>query len=91
MCLTASRETETTETVDELLDELSLPLLKDQVDVLGAPERYAMFANKDWWDALFAHLAQKLRIWMCKQPRSPHQERLRVSHTLSFRKNNVNG
>ncbi len=45
---------------DELLDELSLPLLKDQVDVLGAPERYAMFANKDWLDALFAHLAQKL-------------------------------
>ncbi len=45
---------------DELLDELSLPLLKDQVNVLGAPERYAMFANKDWLDALFAHLAQKL-------------------------------
>ena len=45
---------------DELLDELSLPLLKDQVDVLGAPERYAMLANKDWLDALFAHLAQKL-------------------------------
>ena len=45
---------------DELLDELSLPLLKDQVNVLGAPERYAMFANKDWLDALFAHLAQML-------------------------------
>ena len=45
---------------DEFLDELSLPLLKDQVNVLGAPERYAMFADKDWLDALLAHLAKKL-------------------------------
>ena len=45
---------------DEVLDELSLPLLKDQVNVLGAPERYAMFADKDWLDALFAHLAPML-------------------------------
>jgi Mg-chelatase subunit ChlD len=45
---------------DELLDELSLPLLKDQVNVLGAPERYAMFADEDWLDALSAHLAKKL-------------------------------
>ena len=45
---------------DELLDELSLPLLKDQINVLGAPERYEMFADKDWLDALFVHLAKKL-------------------------------
>jgi Mg-chelatase subunit ChlD len=45
---------------DDFLDELSLPLLKDQVDVLAAPERYALFADKDWLDALRTHLAKKL-------------------------------
>ena len=44
---------------DELLEELSLPLLTDQVNVLRTPERYAVFAEKDWLDALLVHLTKK--------------------------------
>jgi len=51
-----------------LLDELSLPLLQDQVNVLRAPERYAMFADKDWLDALCAHLAEKFSQFGVQAP-----------------------
>jgi uncharacterized protein YegL len=44
---------------DELLDEFSLPLLVDQVNVLKTPKRYAVFAQEDWFDLLLAHLAKK--------------------------------
>ena len=57
---------------DELLDELSLPLLKDQVNVLGAPERYAMFANKDWLDALFASSGSEAPAFRCASSPARH-------------------
>ena len=44
---------------DKLLKKLSLPLLADQVNVLQKPERYAVFAEKDWLDALIVHLTEK--------------------------------
>ncbi|MGA7075757.1 MAG: VWA domain-containing protein [Halobacteriota archaeon] len=44
---------------DELLEGFSLPLLADQVNVLRTPERYAVFAEKDWFDALLVHLTKK--------------------------------
>jgi hypothetical protein len=43
----------------DLLEELSLPLLVDQVNVLKTPQRYAIFAEQDWLDALSAHLTKK--------------------------------
>ncbi|MGZ7171986.1 MAG: hypothetical protein ACXVI1_12415, partial [Halobacteriota archaeon] len=42
----------------ELLEGLSLPLLVDQVNVLRTPERFAIFANKDWLDTLTAYLTK---------------------------------
>jgi Mg-chelatase subunit ChlD len=42
-----------------LLVGLSLPLLVDQVNVLRTPERFAIFAEKDWLDTLTAYLTKK--------------------------------
>ncbi|HYA33763.1 MAG TPA: VWA domain-containing protein [Candidatus Bathyarchaeia archaeon] len=44
---------------DAFIDNLAPSLLKDQLDVFTAPERYAMFADKDWLDALFEHAEKK--------------------------------
>ena len=44
---------------ERLLEELSLPLLADQVNVLRTPERFAVFAEKEWFDALSVHLTEK--------------------------------
>ena len=43
----------------ELLQGLSLPLLADQVNVLQAPDRFAIFADKNWLELLKAHLTEK--------------------------------
>ncbi|MGZ8898066.1 MAG: VWA domain-containing protein [Halobacteriota archaeon] len=43
----------------ELLVGLSLPLLVDQVNVLRTPERFAIFADKDWLDTLTTYLTKK--------------------------------
>jgi Mg-chelatase subunit ChlD len=43
----------------ELLQGLSLPLLVEQVHVLRAPERYGIFADRDWLNLLQAHLIKK--------------------------------
>ncbi|MGZ7131656.1 MAG: hypothetical protein ACXVIX_10970, partial [Halobacteriota archaeon] len=44
---------------DELLQGLSLPLVVDQVNVLQAPERFAIFADENWLELLKAHLTNK--------------------------------
>jgi Mg-chelatase subunit ChlD len=44
---------------DELLQGLSLPLLVEQVNVLRTPERYGIFADRDWLNLLQAHLIKE--------------------------------